>query len=89
VANTVTRLVTEMSHSTLYADIIPGLFKTFNDDNLKVDYPLSTGVTAEHQRKGTTVVRHIKCHPEYFTRRVGGNNVLLLKNKICIPETLM
>jgi hypothetical protein len=33
-------------------------------------------------------VQHIKCHPEYFTKRVESRNVILLNNKIYIPKTL-
>jgi hypothetical protein len=55
---------------------------------LNIDYPLSTAVIAEHQQKDITLVQHIKRHPEYFTKRVDGYNIILLNNKIYIPKTL-
>jgi hypothetical protein len=33
-------------------------------------------------------VQHIKRHPEYFTKRVDGHNLILLNNKIYIPKAL-
>jgi hypothetical protein len=87
VADALSRLDTEMSHSILISDAIPELFKNSDDKSLNIDYPLSTAVIAKHQQD-TTLVRHIKCHPEYFTKRVDGHNVIFLNNKIYIPKTL-
>jgi hypothetical protein len=79
VADALSRLDTEMSHSTLNSDAIPELFE---------NYPLSTAVISEHQQKDTTLVQHIKCHLEFFTKRVDGHNVILLNNKMYITKTL-
>jgi hypothetical protein len=88
VADALSILDTEISHSTLNSNAIPELFENSDDKSLNIDYPLSTAVIAKHQRKDTTLVRHIKCHPEYFTKRVDSHNVILLNNKIYIPKTL-
>jgi Integrase zinc binding domain len=63
-------------------------FENLDGKSLVIDYPLSTAVIAEHQQKDTTLVRHIKRHPEYFTKRVDGHDVILLNNKIYIPKSL-
>jgi hypothetical protein len=83
-ADVLSRLDTEMSHSTLNSDAIPELFENSDDKSLNLDYPLNTVVIAKHQQKDTTLVRHIKHHPEYFTKRVDRNNVILLNDKIYI-----
>jgi hypothetical protein len=49
---------------------------------------LSTAVMAEHQRKDTTLARHIKCHPEYFTKQADVHDIILLNKKIYIPTIL-
>jgi hypothetical protein len=67
VADALSILDTEMSHSTLNSDAIPESFENSDDKSLIIDYHLSTAVIAKHQRKDTTLVRHIKRHPEYFT----------------------
>jgi hypothetical protein len=82
------RLDTEMSHLALSSNAIPEFFKNSDDKSLNIDYLLSTAVIAKHQQKDTTLVRHIKCHPEYFTKRVDGHNIILLNDKIYIPKTL-
>jgi hypothetical protein len=64
VADALSRLDTEMSHLTLNSDAIPELFENSNDKSLNIDYPLSTAVIAKHQWKDTTLVQHIKLHPE-------------------------
>jgi hypothetical protein len=76
-----------MSHSTLNSNAIPELFENSDDKSLNIEYPLSTAVIAKHQQKDTTLVRHIKRHLEYFTKRVDGHNVIFLNNKIYIPKT--
>jgi hypothetical protein len=68
VAGPLSRLDTEMSHSTLNSDAIPDLLENSNDKSLNIDYPLSTVVIAKHQQKATTLMRHIKRHPDYFTK---------------------
>jgi hypothetical protein len=88
VADALSRLDTEMSHSELNSNAIPELFKNSGDKSLNIDYPLSTAVIIKHQQKDTTLVQYIKCHPEYFTKRVDSHNVILLDNKILIPKTL-
>jgi hypothetical protein len=88
VADVLSRLDTEMSHSTLNSNAIPELFENFDDKSLNIDYPLSTAVIAEHQQKDTTLVQHIKRHLEYFTKRVDSHNIILLNNKIYIPKIL-
>jgi hypothetical protein len=82
------RLDTEMSHSTLNSDSIPESFKNSNDKSLNIDYPLSTAVIAKHKQKDTTLVQHIKHHPEYFTKQLDSHKIILLNNKIYIPKTL-
>jgi hypothetical protein len=84
VADALSRLDTEMSHSSLNSDANPELFENSNDKSLNIDYPLSTAVIAKHQQKVTTLVQHIKCHLEYFTKQVDSHNVILLNNKIYI-----
>jgi hypothetical protein len=88
VADALSRLDIEMFHSKLNSDAIPELFKNANDKSLNIDYPLSTAVITKHQQKDTTLVRHIKPHPEYFIKRVDSHNVILLNNKMNIPTTL-
>jgi hypothetical protein len=88
VADALSRLDTEMSHLTLNSDAIPELFQNSNDKSPNIDYPLSTAVIAEHQRIDTTLVRHIKGHPEYFTKQVDGHNVILLIYELYIPKHL-
>jgi hypothetical protein len=56
VAETLSRLDTEMSHSTLNSDAILELFKNTNDKSLNIDYSLITVVIAKHQQKDTTLV---------------------------------
>jgi hypothetical protein len=56
VADALSRLDTEISHSTLNSDTIPELFKNSNDESLNIDYPLNTAVVAKHQQKDTTLV---------------------------------
>jgi hypothetical protein len=87
VADVLSRLDTEMSHSTLNSDAIPELFENSDEKSLNIDHPLSTAVIAKHQQKDTTLVQHIKLHPEYFTKRVDAHDVILLNNKIYIAET--
>jgi hypothetical protein len=59
-ADALSRLDTEISHSILYSDAIPELFENPNDKSLNKDYPLSTAVITMHQQKDTKLVRHIK-----------------------------
>jgi hypothetical protein len=47
---------------------------------IRVDYPLSIAVIAKHQQKDANLVQ-LKRHPEYFTKRVDGHNVILVKIK--------
>jgi Integrase zinc binding domain len=88
VADALSRLDTEMSHSAYDSDAIPELFKNSDDKSLIIDYPLSTAVIAEHQQKETKLVRHIQRHPEYFTKQVDGHDFVLLNYKIYIPRAL-
>jgi RIO-like serine/threonine protein kinase len=88
VTDALSRLDTEMFHLTLNSDAIQALFENSNDKSLIIDYPQITAVIAKHQQKDTILVRHIKCHPEYFTKRLDGHNAILLNNKIYIPTTL-
>jgi hypothetical protein len=50
VVDALSRLDTEMSHSTLNSDAIPESFENFDDKSISMDYPLST-----------TVERHNTC----------------------------
>jgi hypothetical protein len=40
-----------MSHLTLNSDTITELFENSDDQNLDIDYPLSTAVISEDQQK--------------------------------------
>jgi hypothetical protein len=88
VADALSRLDTEMSHSTLNSNAILELFENSDVKSLNIDNSLSTAVIAKHQQKDKTLVRHIKHHLEYFTKRVDSHNVILLNNKIYIPKSL-
>jgi hypothetical protein len=54
----------------------------------ELDYPLSTQIIAEHQRKDQTLIQHQHHHPEYSSKTVDGHEVILFNNKIYIPKTL-
>jgi Integrase zinc binding domain len=88
VTDALSRLDTGMSHSTCNSNAFPELFENLDGKSLTIDYPLSTEVIAEHQRKDTTLVQHIKRPLEYFTKQMDGHEITLLNNKIYIPRTL-
>jgi hypothetical protein len=78
VADSLSRLDTEMSHLTLNSDAVLELFKNSDDKSLNIDYPLSTAVIAKHQKKDSTLVQHMKHHLEYFTKQVDSHDVMIL-----------
>jgi hypothetical protein len=88
VSDALSRIDTEMSHSTLNSIAILESFENPNYNILNIDYLLSTAVIAKHQQKDTTLVQHIKRHPEYFTKQVDGHNVIPLRNQMYIPTIL-
>jgi hypothetical protein len=81
VADALSRLDTEMSYLTLHSDAIQESFKNSYDKSLNVDYSQNTAAIAEHQRKDTILVRHIKRHPEYFAKQSDGHYVILQNKK--------
>ena len=88
VADALSRLDTSNVTLDKHFRCSPELYENSDDNNLIIDFPLSTAVIAEHQQKDTSLVRQIKSHPEYFTKRVDGHNVILLNKKIFIPKSL-
>jgi hypothetical protein len=67
VADTLSRLDTEVSSTTKSSKQISQLYENKDEKSLNdLDYPLSTQIIAEHQRKDQTLIQKIKLHPEYF-----------------------
>jgi RNase H-like domain found in reverse transcriptase len=89
VADALSRLDTEVSSTTASSKQIAELYENTDDKSLQeLDYPLSTQIIAEHQRKDQTLIQHQQHHPEYFSKTVDGHEVILFNNKIYIPKTL-
>ncbi len=89
VADALSRLDTEVSSTTTSSKQIAELYENTDDKSLQeLDYPLSTQIIAEHQRKDQTLIQHQHRHPEYFSKTVDGHEVILFNNKIYIPKTL-
>ena len=60
-----------------------------DDKNLNnTDYPMSTQLIAAYQRKDKTLMRHLECHPDYFSKTVDGTEVILFHKKIYVPKPL-
>jgi hypothetical protein len=85
VADGLSRLDTEVSSTTASSKQIAELYENTDDKSLQeLDYPLSTQIIDEHQRKDQTLIQHQHCHPEYFSKTVDGHEVTLFNNKIYI-----
>jgi Integrase zinc binding domain len=89
VVDALSRLDTEVSSTTASSKQIAELYENTDDKSIQdLDYPLSTQIIAEHQRKDQTLLQHQHHHPEYFSKTVDGHDVILFNNKIYIPKTL-
>jgi hypothetical protein len=87
VADALSRLDTDVSSTTASSKQIAELYKNSDDKSLQdLDYPLSTQIIAEHQRNDQTLIQHQQHHPEYFSKTVDGQQVILVNNKIYIPK---
>jgi hypothetical protein len=89
VADALSRLDTDVSSTTASSKQIAELYEKSDDKSLQdLDYPLSTQIIAGHQCKDQTLIQHQQCHPEYFSKTVDGQQVILFNNKIYITKTL-
>jgi hypothetical protein len=89
VADALGRLDTEVSSTNKSSKQLAEESENTDEKILhELDYPLSTCIIAEHQRKDQTLIQKTKLHPEYFSKIIVVNNVILFKNKIHIPKTL-
>jgi RNase H-like domain found in reverse transcriptase/Integrase zinc binding domain len=89
VADALSRFDTEVSSTIASSKQIAELYENTDDKSLQdLDYPLSTQIIAEHQRKDQTLIQHQHHHSEYFSKTVDGHDVILFNNKIYIPKAL-
>jgi hypothetical protein len=89
VANALSRIDTDVSSTTASSKQIAELYENTDDKSLQdLDYPLSTQIIAEHQRNDQALIQHQQRHPEYFSKTVDGQQVILFNNKIYIPKAL-
>jgi RNase H-like domain found in reverse transcriptase len=78
VADALSRLDTEVSSTTASSKQIAELYENADDESLQdLDYPLSTQIIAEHQRSDQTLIQNQQSHPEYFSKTVDGQQVIL------------
>ena len=52
-------------------------------------YPLSSKQLAEYQQKDVTLMQHLQCHAEYFSKAIEGKDLVLFHQCIYVPKPLL
>ena len=65
-------------------------FNNEADDNIPIaeDFPVSTQTIAAYQRKDKLLMQHLQRHPEYFSKTINGEQLVLFHKRIYIPKPL-